>query len=154
MSLMKTDISSQEVRLVRHRLVGMPSQVKAVLDNAQKHGALVRVFEPTVLHDHRVKVDVVVLEPVQTAVKTSRPRVAVTGSTGTPWYRQFRVWLRATAALLALVVLGTFVYVLYLVVAWVIAHIALLIGIVLLVLLAGGLLTAKSAGVHCPGCKG
>lgn len=152
------------LRPVRHRLVGAPSEVLAALDNAARRGSLVQVSSPRLLPGHRVAVDLVLMEPGPAdphMADLADPRMvgprtpAVTGSRS--WYRQVGGWLRVTAAVLALGALAGLAYLVYLAVAWVVANFFVIVGVLLVVAVAIGLISSSGGGGgghHCPGCKG
>jgi hypothetical protein len=145
----------QEMRPVRRHLIGVPTEVAAVLRNAETRGALVRVSAPTALADHRVAVDMVVLEPAGRAVRVPHPRVAA-GAPVKPRYRRFDVRLKVAAGVCAAALLAGLGYLVYLAVLWVNAHLFLIIGSLVAVLILAGVIAAKvnaGSGSHCPGCK-
>jgi len=154
-------MSEQVYQHVRHRLVGVPSQVMAVLRNAERRGALVQVSDPRPLTGERVEVSMVLRErravdvPTWTPPRVKRSRARVL-RLAAPWYRQVHIWLKGAAVALALAALVGLAYSAYLAVLWVMAHLAVIIGTALLLMVVGGLVAGKAArsgGLHCSGCR-
>ena len=130
-------------RVRTHVVVGEFGQVRSALELARRDGRLAGARDLVELPGHRIRVTADLREPVPT------------------WRRV--PWLRLLAWLLALAALGTAVWLIVLAVsvvalvtaavAWVSAHLALIVicavGLGVLLVPVG----SRCAGLHCGGCR-
>ncbi|WP_426510454.1 hypothetical protein ACPPVO_07080 [Dactylosporangium sp. McL0621] len=133
-------MTSNHLQPVDHYLTGPGEQLANVLRAADDRGHLIHYGRPRRLADGRFTINVTLLEPVP------RPR----------WYRRIRWRLVAkvaaiVAGLAAVVGVGCGVWLL---IAWVAAHLkAIIVTTVLVLVLAGGLTASREGhSRHCPGC--
>lgn len=138
-------MAADQLRPVSRPLIGHPAHVANVMRAAAQRGHLIDYGTPHRISRGRVSIDVTLLMPAPPA---ERPVQRRTVSAGT--------WVRVGLGTAAVVIVGLFVYVVSLIVAWVTAHLPVVLGTLALVTAAAlyWLLKAGSGGcpgAHCPG---
>lgn len=136
------------IRTRTHHVVGERDAVRTALECAYADGRLVGLRSPALLPDGRVRVTAELLEPAP-AVHSRRTMSL------RPWLIDLGVLagIAAAGAAVWLIVLGVLALIALITtaVAWVSAHLVLiLVGLGLLLLCCGG---GRCAGVHCGGCR-
>ncbi len=129
-----------------HDVIGEPEHIRAALASAEQSGRLISVFgTPSVLPDGRVhvRVELLTAEPARHVRYAPRTR---------PVRRRPDPLRTAVVALAAALVVTIVVGIVWMVVVWVLAHLAALIGGAVLLGLVLWALTRSGSGGHCPGC--
>lgn len=138
--------NTQHSRRVQRTIVGPAEHLQNVLETADRQGRLVAVTPPRPYSPGTFAVTAVMLEtgPLVPAQRPARRRVV---------HRRYKVAAVAvTAVLAALAALGAL---LALVVSWLVAHLALILGAALILAVLAFVLRAKTGacmGLHCEGC--
>lgn len=130
-----------EYQPVTVRVVGVTSEVRAVIRNARTRGALVEHGLPRSLKGGRVAVEITLMQPVARSTGraprlSKRVRVAIAGG--------------------VVVVIGAAAYGAVLLAEWVMSHLPIVLGVgaaLVLIPIAGITVTSKCQGLHCGGCQ-
>lgn len=145
-------------------LIGAPEEVSNVLRSAADRGDLIDCGEPLALADGRVELWVTMMLPVQEPEPipptvhrrpTAKPLRRHRAISWRVIRRRLVLALKVTFALVVLAGCAIIGYGAYLAVQWVLAHLLLVAGGFVALLVVVGLMLGKSggcSGIHCGGC--